>query len=585
MKSSFLHTILFLCSAFVLNAQEIPAGGDGLVDSTKLKYSKLTKEEGMVEVVSENNSTTLIATTIKQPQFIYNLGVRIPLISKNITPEQPMLLSFQARTLESSLETAEAKISWIYKQSESSDPKDVIQRTVSLSQKWQTYYLPFKALKTSNGNDVLSMLFGFTPQKFEIKDIQLQLYPKNFDFEKLPKTKITYAGMEANAPWRVEAEKRIEAHRKGNFEIAFSVKGKKVQNTNVHLNLQKHAFSFGAAINAEDIVKDVRHFDAVQKMFTAIVFENDLKMKKWTLVKKRPIIVEAIDKLNESNIKVKGHALVWPSFRYMSENIRANKDNPEKVKELVFSHIKSITEATKGKISHWDVLNEVYTNKELQNIFGGSEDILFEAFQKLKEYDHKAERFINEYGIISGGGINKTKQDWYYNFVKTIDAKTGGLLDGVGMQSHIGSDLTPPEKVIEILNRFSDLRKKISISEFTLDILDDDIKAQYTNDYMTAAFSQPSVSEFLFWGYYEPSNPKAGLLDENFQLTKMGKAYSNLVHNKWQTNISKNTDANGKISDRGFYGTYQYDFTLDGKFYKGSFEVKPESKNQIKIAL
>ncbi len=574
--------ILFLFCGVALMAQEIPAGGENIVDSNKLKYIKLSKDEGKIEAANDN--TTLIATTIKQPQFIYNLGARIPLIAKKIVPAQPMLLSFQARTLESSLETAEAKISWIYKQSESSDPKDVVQRAVSLSQKWQTYYLPFHALKSSNGNDVLTMMFGYTPQKFEIKDIQLLVYPEQFDFEKLPKTKISYAGMEANAPWRMEAEKRIEAFRKGNFEIEFSVKGKKIQNTNVNLNLQRHAFSFGAAINAEDVINDDRHFNAIKKMFTVIVFENDLKMKKWALVKKRPLTLEAIDKLNESNIKVKGHALVWPSFRYLSPDIKENKDNPEKVKELIFNHIKSITQATKGKISHWDVLNEVYTNKELQNIFG-SEDILFEAYKKLKEYDPKAERFINEYGIISGGGINKTKQDWYYNFVKTIDAKTGGLLNGLGMQSHIGNDLTSPEKVIEILNRFAELHKKISISEFTLDILDDDIKAQYTNDFMMAAFSQAAVSEFLFWGYFEPSNPKAGLLDKNFQLTKMGSAYNNLVNNKWQTNISKNTDAKGKISDRGFYGTYQYDFTLDGKFYKGTFEVKPESKNQIKIAL
>lgn len=575
---------LFLFCGVVLTAQEIPAGGEGLVDANKLKFTKLTKEEGMIDAVYENNTTTLIATTVKQPPFIYNLGVRIPLVPKNIIPDQPMLLSFQARTLESSLETAEAKISWIYKQSESSDPKDVIQKSVSLSQKWQTYYLPFQALKSSNGNDILSMLFGFTPQKFEIKDIQLQVYPMNFDFEKLPKTKITYAGMEANAAWKMEAEKRIEAIRKGNFEIEFSVKGKKIQNTTVHLELQKHDFRFGAAINAEEVVNDERHFDAVKKLFNIIVFENDLKMKKWALAKKRPITLEAIDKLYQNDIKVKGHVLVWPGFKYMTDNIKEYKGNPEKVKEIVNDQIESVVQATKGKISHWDVLNEIYTNKDLQNILG-SEEMLFDAFKKAKEYDPKAERFINEYGIISGGGINKTKQDWYFNFIKTIDAKTGGMVDGLGMQSHIGSDLTPPEKVIEILNRFSELKKKISISEFTLDLLDEDIKAQYTTDFMIAAFSQSAVSEFLFWGYYEPNNPKAGLLDKNFKLTKMGSAYYNLINTTWKTKISKNTDTDGKISDRGFYGTYLYNFIVQGKKYTGTFDVKPQSNNTLKISL
>lgn len=584
MKLRFLQTFFFCCSIALVSAQEIPLGGANMLDTDKLKNIKLSKEEGKLDFTEANEGGLFTATTFKQPDFIYNLGVRIPLISKNIEPNQPLLLTFKARTLESSLETAEAKISWIYKQSESTDPKDVIERSVSLSSEWQTYYLPFKSLKTSNGNDVLSMLFGFTPQKFEIKAIQLLLYPTSFDFVKLPKTKITYPGMEASAAWRIAAEKRIEAIRKGNFELQFSVNGKKIQNTPVHLELQKHEFSFGAAVNADDVVNDSKHFDAIKKLFTAIVFENDLKMKKWVLIKKRPNTIMAIDKLNENGIKVKGHTLIWPGFRYLTANIQQNKDNPGKVKELIFNHIKSITLSTKGKVTHWDVLNEVYTNKDLQNIFG-NEDILFEAYQKLKEYDPKAERFINDYGIISGGGINKTKQDWYFNFVKTIDAKTGGLVDGIGMQSHIGSYLTPPEKVIEILDRFSELHKKLSISEFTLDVLDEDIKAQYTRDYMIAAFSQPAVSEFLFWGYFEPNNPKAGLIDKNFQLTKMGRAYYSLVYDKWKTDMTPKTDGKGKIMDSGFYGDYQYEFTFEGKNYKGTFTLVRNSNNKINITL
>ena len=584
MKIKYLYTFYFLFTMMIVSAQDIPLGGTNIIDTDKLKHVRLSKEEGELNYAVVDNKALFTVSTYKQPNFVYNLGVRIPLIAKEIEANQPLLLTFKARTLESSLETAEAKVSWIFKQSESSDPKDVVERSVSLSSEWKIYYLPFKALKTSNENDALSMLFGFTPQKFEIKDIQFLEYPLSFDFEKLPKTKITYPGMESNAAWRIEAEKNIEAIRKGNFEITFSVKGNKIQNIPVHLELKKHAFSFGAAVNAADVVSDPKHFDAIKKLFNVVVFENDLKMKKWVFINKRPVTLSAIDKLNENGIKVKGHTLIWPGFRYLTDNIKENKENPEKVRALILNHIKSITEATKGKINHWDVLNEVYTNKDLQNIFG-NEELLFEAYKKLKEYDPKAERFINDYGIISGGGINKTKQDWYYNFAKTIDKNTGGLLDGIGMQSHIGSYLTPPEKVIEILNRFSGLHKKLSISEFTLDVLDEDIKAQYTRDYMIAAFSQPAVSEFLFWGYFEPNNPKAGLIDKNFQLTKMGQAYNELVYGKWKTDSVRNTDKNGKIADRGFYGDYQYEFTFEGKNYTGTFTIASNSNNEIKIAL
>ena len=71
-------------------------------------------------------------------------------------------------------------------------------------------------------------------------------------------------------------------------------------------------------------------------------------------------------------------------------------------------------------------------------------------------------------------------------------------------------------KVIEILNRFATLNKEIAISEFTLDIMDDEeLRAKYTRDFMIATFSNPSVKEFLFWGSYKPMHPKAALVDEN----------------------------------------------------------------------
>ncbi len=37
----------------------------------------------------------------------------------------------------------------------------------------------------------------------------------------------------------------------------------------------------------------------------------------------------------------------------------------------------------KGKVSHWDVVNEAYTNQDLQTITG-SEEILYDGFRTLK---------------------------------------------------------------------------------------------------------------------------------------------------------------------------------------------------------
>jgi len=586
MKSKLLILIfLFYSSVLSLTAQVIPVGGENLINVEKLKNLKFNKEEGGIELANTEDPFLLTVTTTKQPKFIYNLSVRLPLYSRNIVPEQPMLLAFQARTLESSLETAEAKVAWIFKQSESSDPKDVTEKSASMSSKWQTYYLPFKAIKMSNGNDILAMQFGFTPQKFEIKNIQLLLYPLGFDFNVLPKTKITYAGMEPNAQWRIDAEKRIEEIRKGTFSLSFNYKGKPIKYSAVSIKQSQHYFRFGTAVSTVDINTNPKYLATVEKLFNTVVFENDLKTKAWNNVKKQPETLDAINTLVSNGVKVKGHTLLWPGFRYLPEVYKENKDNPYKIKQLIDDHFKSILSKTKGKISHWDVLNEAYTNKDIVDIFGSNE-VFFDAFINAKKLDPNAKRYINEYGILSGGGINISKQDWYFNFIKEIDSKTNGAIDGLGMQSHIGTDLTPPTKVIEILNRFSALNKEIAISEFTIDILDDDeLRAAYTRDFMIAAFSVKAVKEYLFWGFYAPKHPKAALVDENYSLTKMGKAYYDLAFTKWNTKFEGKTNEKGEITNKGFYGDYEFSIQYEGKVFNGTFTVKPNDSTTIKINL
>lgn len=565
---------------------EILNQGEKVVNKTGLKFLKLENDFGNFVTSQNQNEIIHKATTILKPDGVYNLSLKIPLVSKNIRIGQPLLIAFKAKSLQASLETNEAKVSWLFKQTESSSPRDVISKSVSLSPKWQSYYIPFKSIYSENlDKTTFTIQFGYAPQVFEIKDIELYVFPENFDYKILPYTKITYAGMEENAIWRTDALKRIEENRKGNFSIIFYKDNQPLQNAQVEIKQIKHHFRFGAAVSTDEILNNGNYFETVKILFNSVVFENDLKSKKWENEKNRPFTIEAIDKLNLNNIKVKGHVLLWPGFQYLPYEYEKNKLNPKKIRQLINENYKSVLYATKGKISHWDVLNEAYTNKDITTILG-SNQVLFEAFERARELDPKAKRYINEYGIISGGGINTKKQDWYFNFIQEIDRETNGAIDGLGIQSHIGTDLTPPTKVIEILNRFEKLNKEISISEFTIDIMDDDeLRAKYTRDYMIAAFSNPAVKEFLFWGFYAPMHPKAALVDKNYQLTKMGQAYYDLVFKEWMTKSAKTTNDLGLISDNGFYGTYEFTIKKDGKIYQGTFDMLPNHKNELKIDL
>jgi endo-1,4-beta-xylanase len=249
---------------------------------------------------------------------------------------------------------------------------------------------------------------------------------------------------------------------------------------------------------------------------------------------------------------------------------------------MLTSHLDDILTATEGKIDMWDVVNEAYTNKDLQTITG-SEEILYDGFRKLQAKNPSIGRFVNEYGIISRGGLNTVKQDWYYDFVKRIDENTKGAVTGIGMQSHIGTDLTPPVKVLEILDRYGKLGKDISISEFTLDVSDPLIRRMYTEDFLIAAFSHPNVSQILFWGYIGTNKDKVDIITPSGQLGSMGQGFYALVHGLWKTNVKDVTNAKGALNVSGYFGTYEYEITHQGKTKKGTFKHVPGEKTSVVV--
>ena len=572
--------ILFVGFGF---AQNNPEGTD-LVNKDRLKFLNSKGEFSSIQKSKDDNGNLqFLIETKTEPKFIYNCASKIPIEAKGSKKGTVFLLSFKAKTVTSSLETGEAKALFIFKQTK--DYKGNINYTQSFSSEWETYYLPFKADRYINKENLgIVMQYGYRPQSFLLKDIKFEVFPEGTKLESLPKTEIKYIGMGADAEWRKEANQRIEAIRKDDFKVQFIKDGVAVPNKAINIKLVNHAFPFGAKLDAESVVKNSDDYKNFKKGFNNVVLGNDLKIKAWSKEHKREQTLEALSILKADGIPVKGHVLVWPGFNYLTKEFRANKDNPEKLIELMETHVNSILDATKGQITHWDVVNEAYTNKDLQKNTG-SEDILYNAFKTVAKKQPNVRRFTNEYGIISKGGIDTQKQQWYYDYIKRLDENTGGLVQGVGIQSHIGSDLTSPERVLEILSFYASLGKQISISEFTMDVQDPKIREQYTRDFMIAAFSHPNVSEFLFWGNTEDERKKCDIFTTDNEIGVMGKAFFSLVHDAWKTDINKKTSEDGMISGRGFFGTYEYSFVEDGKVVTGTFQLKPRQTNFYKIEL
>jgi len=582
----FLLIILTACASKNVTGQSVHKNSKikNIVDYNELEKFKLVNDKARILVVKDSGKIILNVETLKKPAHVYDISWRIPLKKEDYRENTVFLLSFDAIATASGLETGEAKIKWVVGQSKKYSHNLI--KTISISShRWETYYIPFKLTKNvSEENFRLVMQVGYMPQSFVMKNLKFEVYPKKTKIEDLPRTKLKYAGMEPDASWRKAANERIEKLRKADFKLIFNLDGKPVKNTKVSIEQMQHEFSFGAVIQAKDVVNNTLAYQKLKENFNLLVLMNDLKIRQWTNPVKQEVTLRAIQQIKQDRIPLKAHVLLWPGFNYMPKKYHYLKNNPAQLVKLIDSVQYDILIKTKGAVKIWDVVNEAYTNTDFQKITG-SENIIYSAFKKVKLMQPNTKRFVNEFGIISNGGLDEKKQKWYYEYIKRIDQNTGGLVDGVGLQSHIGTDLTSPEKILQLLDYYGSLNKELAISEFTLDIDDDQLREQYTRDFMIAAFSHPQVTQFVFWGLIDDKNHKVDIFKQNGKPGSMGKAFLDLTQKQWHTDIEAKTGDNGELTGKAFYGTYRYTLYIKGKKITGDFQVSKNEDNQISIEL
>lgn len=154
------------------------------------------------------------------------------------------------------------------------------------------------------------------------------------------------------------------------------------------------------------------------------------------------------------------------------------------------------------------------------------------------------------------------------------------------MQGHFDSQLTPPERMLAVLDRFARLGKAIEVTEFDVNIDNEQLQADFTRDFLTTLFSHPSVKGILMWGFWEGQHwkPAAAMVRKDWKLKPNGQAWLDLVHKQWQTNEQGKTDAQGQFKVRGFLGEYEITALFQGRT-KALQTSLDKSGQQVKIVL
>lgn len=532
-----------------------------------------------VEVSGQPFTRAARVTTLARPetpyQFQISTGNTAPVKKGDI-----LLAVFWVRAVVQQPASAEARTEFCFELGREPYSKMAV-RPTDLTTQWQKIYVPFvSTLDLAAGQAGIHFRAGYDPQTIEIGGVRVIDYGTGVKYGDLPVTAQSYAGRDAAAPWRKAAADRIEQNRKGDLTVVvLDANRKPVPGARVTVRMKRHAYGFGSAVDARQLLAsgpDAEKYRAViVQNFNKVVIENHLKWILWE--HDRDTGPRAVTWLREHGIEVRGHCLVWPAKKDMPRSIVELYAKPEALRKAVTDHIADELGALRGQCVEWDVMNEPFSNHEIQNVLAGLDPkgprieaaagaaFIAEWFKAARAADPLAKLDINDYSILSTGGTDFAHQDYYERTIRSL-IERGAPVQGIGMQSHFGAELTPIPRLLEVLDRFAKLGLPIQSTEHDIDNWDEQIAADYTRDFMTAFFSHPATIGIITWGFWEKAHwiPSAAYYRKDWTLRPVGEVWRDLVFKQWWTNADGLTDASGIFKTRGFLGDYEIGVEIGG---------------------
>ena len=507
--------------------------------------------------------------------FIYNAGLGWNTTTQ-VNKDDVLLLSFWARRIDSTAKNINAQV--VFEKASADFNKSVSLGIPVDSTEWRQFQVPFKSVDVyAPGQAHLVFQFGLGPQKFEIGGLTLTNYGANVQLNQF-QTITDYPGVGvANAAWRTEANNRINQIRKGELKVTvLDRNGNPLSGAAIYVQQLNHAYKFGSAITAQMLTQNSADAEIyrsrVSSHFTTSVFENDLKWTLWDCTTcgsafNKANTRQAIQWLLDRNISARGHNLIWPSWQYMpsgSQNLSAND-----LQNRITARLNDVLgdTAVNGKLYQWDVLNEPYTNYDVQGLIPGVTGVnattgvlgnaeMVRWFQLAKQLDPKTKLFINDYDILAANGLNVKHQDYYFAVIRWL-LNNGAPVEGAGIQGHFASP-TPIDLMQTIIDRYATLGLPMAITEFDFNTSDETLQADFTRDFVTLIFSSPHFNDFLMWGFWEQRHwlPAGAMYRADWSSKPNALVWNDLLFRQWWTNETGIADNAGILRTRGFKGDY-----------------------------
>jgi GH35 family endo-1,4-beta-xylanase len=549
--------IIPLCAA----SETLPAGGIDLV----APQGKLTAGGGKNGSAvkspipgQEFTEAMRITVTNATPDRPWSAYLTAPFTAGSVKKGDRLLVRYMARCVTGGSGLTIAKI-------QKSRPPHVPLGTTEdakFGQEWeQVNQALIASTDAPEGTGEVTLFFGKQVQTVEIAGLRVLNYGADFDISKLPRQKVTYEGREPDAPWRKAAFARIEKTRMADYSAQLTgADGKPLANTQVTVELDRHDFGFGTCVTRGMLTKEgpdaERYRDIVRRTCSRVVFENDLKPDSFPHDDKgRAELDKSFAWLKANGITVRGHYLIQEALDGWT---RARLGDPAKLRQTYMDSIRERINFIGDRVTEWDVINHpiAWQGAEMLGQKGPSLDTLgMEVFREARRLT-KLPLCINEDQLFRPGN----QQEKTFELLEKLK-RDGVRVDGLGNQAHFNSSFLPsPEELLRVTNRFATVVPKQVVTEF--DIVtngDEQLAADYLRDCLIACFSHHAYDGFLIWGFWENSHwiPEAALWRKDWSVKPIGLAWEEWTTKRFHTRKTLTTDAQGRISWRGFKGTYR----------------------------
>jgi len=387
------------------------------------------------------------------------------------------------------------------------------------------------------------------------------------------------AAARAADPLATEAvAQRIRQYRTA--EMTFTVlapDGSPLSSQPVTIRQTRHKFLFGCNAFVLDPADSSALQVAYQRQFAALFNYATLPFY-WGSYEHEPgkpneqKLQRMADWCVENGIRVKGHPLCW----HMVQPRWLEGKGTEEVLRLQLDRIRRDMVAFQRTIRIWDVLNEPITMANATNAVGalcralGRRELIRQTFAAARAADPKAMLILNEFSL----GTN------FYHLVREcLDA--GVPLDAIGIQSHMHGRYWGAKRVWDICERYAQLGKPLHFTETTILSQPDNEQqqARQVEEFYRILFSHPSVEAVTWWDFSDYRAWKqapAGLLRKDMTPKPAYDTLLRLIKTEWWTReIKTATDANGRVTVRGFLGDYQ----IECSYWQGTFTLDTNNKN------